>query len=172
MDQQARRLFWVDAKLDYIASSNYDGKEFKYILRGEHTPHPFALGVFKDVVYFDDWNMHKLMLVSKKNSTIRKEILSGVTGAMDLKIITQFYANMSNGCTNNTCEHLCIAKPVNSFRCLCPDGLVSTLTPDGNEKCSCSPNEELTSTGACKPLLPSVTCSPDEFKCKNGNCIR
>lgn len=172
VDQRSLRIFWVDAKLDYIASSNYDGKELKYILRGEHTPHPFALGVFKDVVFYDDWNLHKLMLVSKHNSTVRKEILNGVTGAMDLKIITHFYTNMSNGCTNNTCEHLCIAKPVNSFRCLCPDGLVSTLTPDGNEKCSCPLNEEMTSTGACKPLLPSVTCGPDEFKCTSENaCI-
>lgn len=173
VDQRNERIFWVDAKYDYLASSDYNGKEFKYILRGEHTPHPFALAVFKDVVFYDDWNLHKLILVRKHNSTIRKEILSGVTGAMDLKIITQFYTNKSNGCSNiTTCEHLCIAKPVNSFRCLCPDGLVSTLTPDGNEKCSCPANEEMTSTGACKPLLPNITCSSGEFKCANGNCIR
>lgn len=177
VDQRIGRIYWVDAKHDYIASSDYDGKDLKYLVRGDQAQnilaHPFALGVFKDFIFYDDWNLHKLILINKYNSSNRKEILSDVTGAMDLKIITPFYNNRSNICNlNSTCEHLCVSKPFNSFTCLCPDGFRVTKTPDGNEKCSCPPNEEMTSTGACKPLWANVTCSHNEFKCDNGNCIR
>lgn len=42
------RIFWTDAKLDYIASSALDGKGMKYILRDTRVvPHPFAVVVYK-----------------------------------------------------------------------------------------------------------------------------
>ncbi|KAJ6216562.1 hypothetical protein RDWZM_007719, partial [Blomia tropicalis] len=172
VDHHMSRVYWVDAKHDYIASSDYDGKDLKYILRGEQAPHPFALGVFKNFIYYDDWNLHELLLINKHNATNPKVVLSDVVGAMDLKIITPFLNNQTNICNkNNTCSHLCIAKPFSSFRCLCPDGLISTRTPDGNELCSCPPNEEMISPGVCKPLIANVTCAQAEFTCDNGNCI-
>nr|XP_027196293.1 sortilin-related receptor-like [Dermatophagoides pteronyssinus] len=172
VDHSAKRIYWVDAKHDYIASSLYDGTDFKYLVRGEHAPHPFALGVFKDMVFYDDWVLHKLILVSKHNSTVRKTILEGVSSAMDLKIVTSQFSNETNVCNlNGTCSHLCIATPFNNHRCLCPDGYVITRTLDDNEKCSCPYDRILTETGACRPSTPNMTCSSNEFQCDNKNCI-
>lgn len=171
-DYGSRRIYWVDAKRDYIASSDYDGKFLKYVLRGKQTPHPFALGVFKKYVYYDDWNLRKLIMVNKNDGSQSIDILPDVTGAMDLKIIAPYFRNKTNICNvNTTCEHLCIAKPFNSFRCFCPDGFVQTKSPDGNEVCSCPNGQEFTQTGACRPLQSNSTCSVDNFICDNGNCI-
>lgn len=173
-DHKHKRIYWVDAKLDYVASSDYDGQGLTYILQSEdHAPHPFALGVFKDFIFYDDWNLQKIFLISKTNQTHRKTIMSDAIGAMDLKIITPLLSpNATNICNkNDTCEHLCIAKPYNSYRCLCPDGLVSLKQPDGNEKCTCPTGKELTKTGACRPISPEMTCMSTDFTCDNGNCI-
>lgn len=35
IDHIAERIYWVDAKLDYIASSNLDGKLFKEIIMND-----------------------------------------------------------------------------------------------------------------------------------------
>ncbi|XP_046916128.2 uncharacterized protein LOC124496636 [Dermatophagoides farinae] len=172
VDHQAKRIYWVDAKHDYIANSLYDGTDFRYLIRGEQAPHPFALGVFKDMVFYDDWVLNKLILISKNNSTVRKTILEDVSSAMDLKIVTNQFSNETNVCNlNGTCSHLCIATPFNTYRCLCPDGYIITQTPDGNEKCSCPYDRILTATGACRSSSPNATCASNEFQCDNGNCI-
>ncbi|OTF77111.1 hypothetical protein BLA29_014820, partial [Euroglyphus maynei] len=33
VDHSAKRIYWVDAKHDYIASSSYQGTDFRYLVR-------------------------------------------------------------------------------------------------------------------------------------------
>lgn len=48
IDYSDDRIFWTDAHEDYIASSDFDGKNMKYIIRGKRLiPHPFAVVVYK-----------------------------------------------------------------------------------------------------------------------------
>lgn len=172
IDHRAQKIFWVDAMHDYIASSDYDGKLFKFIIQSDQTSHPFAIGVFKNFLFFDDLNLHELILINKNDGSSRKVLLNNLKNERDLKIITPFFHNQTNICNQNkTCEHLCVVKPFNSYRCVCPDGFIVTYTPDGNEKCSCPPNQELTKTGACRSLFANATCFPNDFICDNGNCI-
>ena len=49
-----KRLFWVDAKLDVIESCDRDGKN-RMQLTKLYAPHPFAVSVFEDFVYWTDW---------------------------------------------------------------------------------------------------------------------
>lgn len=172
VDIDSKRIFWVDAKRDYLASSFYDGKDLKYLLRGEHTPHPFAVAVHDNLIIFDDWILHKLLLFKKEDINTGKVIIEHVNDCMDLKIINyKRFKNDTNICNkNSTCSHLCIAKPYNSYRCVCPDDFNVTLTPDGNEICNCL-NQINESTGVCQTFSSNITCLPNEFQCNNGKCI-
>ncbi|XP_054168279.1 sortilin-related receptor-like [Oppia nitens] len=175
VDYLSQRIFWVDAKRDYIASADFDGHHLSYISEGDTNPHPFALGVFKNHIYFDDWNLQQIIMINKNDGSDRRVILSDIVGAMDLKIITPYLKDIMNSCSDNktsNCSHLCVPKLYGGHKCLCPDGLDVTKAPDGNEMCVCRGGEELTKTGACKPKKDNQSCSNEEFMCDNGLCIQ
>lgn len=66
IDHIAERIYFVDARLDYIASSDLDGKRFKIILKkDDRVSHPFAVAVFKDVMYWDDWKRNGIFSADK-----------------------------------------------------------------------------------------------------------
>uniref|UniRef100_A0A3B4B6V0 Uncharacterized protein n=1 Tax=Periophthalmus magnuspinnatus TaxID=409849 RepID=A0A3B4B6V0_9GOBI len=48
-------LYWSDAHLNYIEYSDLDGRHRHTVYNG-NLPHPFALTVFEDTVYWTDWN--------------------------------------------------------------------------------------------------------------------
>jgi hypothetical protein len=78
----------VDAKSDYIASADLDGKNIKKILEGtDQTLHPFAVAVFKNVMYWDDWNAQGIFMADKNRGTGLMTIASRLPGVMDLKVI-------------------------------------------------------------------------------------
>jgi hypothetical protein len=175
VDHLSSKIFWVDAKRDYIASSDFDGNHFHFVIQGELAPHPFALGVFKNYIYFDDWNLQQIVLINKNDGSDRSVVLSDINGGMDLKVITADLHESKNGCSDNktaNCSHLCVAKPFKGYKCLCPDGFIVETTADGNEKCECRAGEELTKSGACKLKKEGLSCSAEEFACDNGLCIQ
>ena len=176
VDYLTQKIFWVDARRDYIASADFDGQRFKILSEGDLTPHPFALGVFKDYVYFDDWNLQQIVMINKMDGSDRKVILKDIIGAMDLKIVTPELRDRINSCSDNTtthCSHLCIAKPYDGHRCLCPDGFLVEKDDKGNEKCTCRPGEILAKDGvSCQVKQNGSSCSLEEFTCSNGMCIQ
>lgn len=47
-DYVSSRLYWIDAKIHMIVSTDLDGKNRQVILRGhQHLGHPFAITVFE-----------------------------------------------------------------------------------------------------------------------------
>ncbi len=77
----------MDAKSDYIASADLDGKNIKKILEGtDQTLHPFAVAVFKNVMYWDDWNAQGIFMADKNRGTGLLTIASRLPGVMDLKV--------------------------------------------------------------------------------------
>jgi len=54
-DYETNKLFWVDAKLHMICSSNLDGSHQSIVLLSpEHLKHPFSVAVFEVVNCFSD----------------------------------------------------------------------------------------------------------------------
>lgn len=52
----SRRLYWIDARLDYIAFCDYNGAHRQTVLRdGAKIQHPFSIAQFEDMVYWSDW---------------------------------------------------------------------------------------------------------------------
>lgn len=81
IDYVQNRLYWVDAKLHIIGSSDLDGQDYKLILRNHRTlGHPFAITVFEDFLYWTDWMSNAVHKVSKFGRGNVSDV------AMDLKM--------------------------------------------------------------------------------------
>ncbi|EZA49376.1 Sortilin-related receptor [Ooceraea biroi] len=166
IDHIAERIYWVDARADYIASSDFEGKRFKKIIANDvRVSHPFAVAVFKDNLYWDDWKQSMIFVANKDHGVGITTIVGfQIAGLMDLKIYAHSMQVGTNACANHTCSHICLGAPNNSHVCLCPDGMVMT---DG--KCMCPGGITPYPNSTC-PRIAS-TCSSNQFACNNGVCI-
>lgn len=170
IDHIAERIYWVDARADYIGSSDLDGKRFKKIIANdERVSHPFAVAVFKDNMYWDDWKQSMIFVANKDHGVGITTIIGQLPGLMDLKIFAHSVQVGTNECVNSTCSHICLGAPRQTasdrgYVCLCPDGMVMQ---DG--KCMCPGGTKPFANSTC-PRVAS-TCSPNQFACNNGVCI-
>jgi len=168
------RLYWVDAKRDYIASSTLDGDDFKKVLSGRsEVAHPFAVAVLKGLVYWDDWTRKAIFLADKDSGEGITVVQKDMAGAMDLKVYSPHILQMKNACSSKPCSHLCIALPPHykeKYRCLCPDGMKAS--GDGDKSvCKC-PDDSLPDevTGSCH-ALQNGTCADGQWQCGNKLCV-
>lgn len=165
IDHISERIYWVDAREDYIGSSDYDGKRFKKVIfDDDRVSHPFAVAVFKDTMYWDDWKQSKIFLADKEHGAGITTKLQTLTGLMDLKVFAHSVQSGTNKCENSTCSHICLGAPGDSFVCLCPDGMEMT-----NGKCMCPGGIAPYDNSTC-PKVAS-TCASNQFACNNGICI-
>ncbi|XP_050441242.1 sortilin-related receptor-like isoform X2 [Adelges cooleyi] len=166
VDYVAERIYWVDARHDYIASSDLHGNNFKKIIKNdEKVSHPFAVAVLKDWIYWDDWKQNAIFMSDKDHGSKIQTVASQLPGLMDLKVFSHMSQTDTNECANtNVCSHFCFGLPDKKFSCQCPD----SMNKSGNI-CLCPGQKEPYANGTC----PSVghTCSSDYFQCTNGNCV-
>ena len=55
LDYQSQVLYWADAFLDKIESSNVDGSN-RMLLSTVGTDHPYGIALFSNTLYFTDWS--------------------------------------------------------------------------------------------------------------------
>lgn len=144
IDYSAGRIYWADAKLHAIESSYYDGSDRKKLL-SRSLPHPFALTVFEDQLYWTDWNTKSVSAVNKVTGKNLRNVHVDLHYPMD---IHSYHAsrqpNFLNRCGTDRgfrggCSHLCLPNKM-SRRCGCPVGL--TLRDD-QKTCSEQPDNLL-----------------------------
>lgn len=172
LDYQSERIYWVDAQLDYIASMELDGQKMRYIIQSSPMiPHPFAISIFKDWMYWNDWTRQAIFVANKENGAGMRMVAGGLSNVMDLKIISRTSQQGTNLCAStgpNTCSHLCIGAPNNSRTCLCPDGF-RIQKQQNNEICLCDNGREMYANGTCKQI--NSRCSEGHYTCNNHLCI-
>ncbi|GLH07501.1 Vitellogenin receptor [Gryllus bimaculatus] len=170
IDHIAERIYWVDAREDYIASSDLDGKKFlKIISSDERVAHPFAVAVFKDWVYWDDWRQSAVFQANKDHGMGIRTMQVGLVGVMDLKVFAHTVQEGTNACANfstTKCKYLCMGLPNGGFKCLCPDGMEES----SNGECLCPGNIRPNENGTCQ-TTSSNKCSTEQFQCANQMCI-
>lgn len=165
IDYIANRIYWVDARRDYIGSSDLHGDGFlKVVSEVEVVSHPFAIAVFKNNMYWDDWKRNSIFSADKDTFRGAEVIVKQLAGLMDLKVFAHGLQIGTNACTNSTCSYICVGMPKNKYACLCPDGLIPK-----NDKCLCPGDIEPLANLTC----PSVgkSCSTEHFGCGNSLCI-
>lgn len=68
IDYVTYRIYWADAKLDYIAHANFQGNDIRLLL-AESVHHVFALNLFEDYIYWSDWETKVISRVHKFRAT-------------------------------------------------------------------------------------------------------
>ncbi|XP_051886578.1 low-density lipoprotein receptor-related protein 6 isoform X2 [Pristis pectinata] len=143
LDYEEEKLYWADAKLSFIHRSNFDGSFRQVVVEGS-LPHPFALTLFGDTLYWTDWNTHSIHACNKYTGEYRREVHSNIFSPMDIHVFNQQrqpHATNPCGSNNGGCSHLCLMSPIKPFfHCACPTGV--QLLEDGT-KCKDGASELL-----------------------------
>lgn len=132
-DYAAERIYWADAKLEFIESMNYDGSARKTIVQG-NLPHPFALTISGEHLYWTDWSSHSINVANKNSGRNRKTIVPAGLLPMDIHVYSASrQPPHPTGCDHNKggCSHLCLLSSVypEGYTCACPTGI--RLLEDG-----------------------------------------
>uniref|UniRef100_A0A6B2EKV3 Sortilin-related receptor n=1 Tax=Phlebotomus kandelakii TaxID=1109342 RepID=A0A6B2EKV3_9DIPT len=166
IDYIAERVYWVDASKDYIASCDLHGRGFQKILEQDpRVAHPFAVAVYKDLMYWDDWKMDSVFSADKDKGIIIHSIAEEMTTLMDLKVYAHSIQEGTNACSENKCSHMCVGAPKKGFTCLCPDGMEKSPTGE----CLCPGSLKPYANKTCPQL--ANTCAPGYFTCSNRLCV-
>ena len=138
LDFKTKKLYWLEAKLGYIAAVDWQGNNRKTIFVGDKStlPQPFAISISNEVLYWTDWETAALHSYNISMDTVEKIKVRGKLSPMDIRVFEpsrQPAPLKPSPCSvnNGGCSHLCLAAPyAPRFTCKCPTGykLINTTT--------------------------------------------
>ena len=120
IDYVTETVYWVDARYDYIDSIDYNGKQRRNVAKGLlFVPHPFAITVFGDYIYFTDWVKRGIVRISKtKGIKDYKVIVGNLSRPMDMQVISSHrQPDAPNPCAHrrHRCQQMCGYKIIQYF---------------------------------------------------------
>ncbi|XP_041472474.1 low-density lipoprotein receptor-related protein 4-like [Lytechinus variegatus] len=122
LDYATEKLFWADAKHHSIESANLDGSGRKIVIN-QGLPHPFAITLFEDYIYWTDWHTKSINTANKFTGTDLTIIQGQLHFPMDIHTFhPQRQPNGSNLCLMSSCSHLCLQRGTVDITCGCPTG--------------------------------------------------
>ncbi|XP_022905754.2 low-density lipoprotein receptor-related protein 4 [Onthophagus taurus] len=139
LDYTSNRLYWADAKHNVIETALFDGSDRRKVI-SKGLPHPFALTIFEDAIYWTDWHTKSISTANKATGAGFRTIHSDLHFPMDIHSyhsLRQPKYDNHCGTNNGGCAHLCLPN-AKGFVCACPMG--QKLTSDGK---SCQKPEKL-----------------------------
>lgn len=91
LDYKDWRVYWADAKYNYIHSCTYDGRDRKVVIskrsdEDPSLPHPFALTMMDDFLYWTDWHTKAIHTCNKNTGIEGKVILNEIHSPMDIHV--------------------------------------------------------------------------------------
>ncbi|XP_005110515.1 low-density lipoprotein receptor-related protein 6 isoform X2 [Aplysia californica] len=126
IDYAESKIYWADAKLSLIHSCDFDGGNRRPVVEGS-LPHPFALTVSGDSLYWTDWHTHSIHGCNKLTGAKCFLVLDDIYAPMDIHaFMPSRQPNGRNMCGDNNggCSHLCLMSPTPPyFTCACPTGI-------------------------------------------------
>ncbi|KAJ8961610.1 hypothetical protein NQ314_005912 [Rhamnusium bicolor] len=143
LDYTMRRIYWIDARLDSIHTTNYDGGDTHEVMRNhEMLSHPFAITLFENYVYWTDWRTNSVVRANKWTGGDVRVIQRTLTQPFDIKIMhpSRQPNDGVNPCGKNNggCSHLCLIHLNQTYKCDCPH--VMRLSADNK---TCVVNEKV-----------------------------
>ena len=91
LDYETKMLYWADAFLDKIESSETDGR-FRTLLTDRNAiRHPFALTMFNGTLYWSDWAFDVILMTELSQPDLISAVSSIIlpTDPMALHIVTE-----------------------------------------------------------------------------------
>ena len=95
IDIQSQSLYWADAMLDKIESSNADGTN-RHVLTTIGIFHPFSLTVHESQLYWSDWEMD-VILTGSSDIYLNARLLARLNGSRPMGIKAVSSANQPSG---------------------------------------------------------------------------
>ncbi|XP_063292297.1 sortilin-related receptor isoform X2 [Pelobates fuscus] len=159
-------VYWTESYMDRIERIDFNGQRRLVVL--ENLPHPYAIAVFKNEIYWNDWSQLSIFRASKYNGAKMEVVIGRLSGVMDMKIFYRGKSAGHNACVLKPCSLFCLAKANNSRSCRCPEGVRESQLPSGETQCECPQGYQLKNQTCMKQ---DKTCLPTQYRCSNGNCI-
>ncbi|XP_014786530.1 low-density lipoprotein receptor-related protein 6 [Octopus bimaculoides] len=143
LDYDDSKIYWADAKLNFIHSCNFDGSDRRPVVEGS-LPHPFALTLFEETLFWTDWHTRAIYSCDKRTGNNKEVVHSDIFSPMDIHVYTaKRQPSKINPCGHNNggCSHLCLMSPQAPFySCACPTGI---RIHENGQTCPGSPKEIL-----------------------------
>uniref|UniRef100_A0A3B3DWZ7 EGF-like domain-containing protein n=1 Tax=Oryzias melastigma TaxID=30732 RepID=A0A3B3DWZ7_ORYME len=79
------RIYWADAREDYIAFASLDGTN-RHTVLAEDIPHIFAMTMFEEYIYWTDWETKSINRAHKTLGTNKTMLISTLHRPMDIHI--------------------------------------------------------------------------------------
>ncbi|XP_072342495.1 sortilin-related receptor [Scyliorhinus torazame] len=158
-------IYWTEAYADRIERADFNGQQRSVVI--QNLPHPYAIAVFKNQIYWDDWSEMSIFRANKYDGSGVETVVTGLTGVMDMKVFFKPMETVSNECHGSACTMLCLPKYLRK-RCVCPEGVNSTVLSSGDVRCDC-PHGYTLKNNVC--VRQELTCLPNQYRCSNGKCI-
>ncbi|ESN93588.1 hypothetical protein HELRODRAFT_180677 [Helobdella robusta] len=156
------RLWWADAKLDYIAMSYLDGSHIVYLTK-DQLPHVFSMSSFDDFMYWSDWEHMTIQRTHKFVGGLKEVLYSTQHKPMSIQIFHPMNKPESiHPRYLNPCDP-------SSGAPQCPPGSLCLLKYGGTERvCACSERHYMAQDmSAC-----IANCTNSEFMCEGTyKCI-
>uniref|UniRef100_A0A3B3Q3S9 Sortilin-related receptor n=1 Tax=Paramormyrops kingsleyae TaxID=1676925 RepID=A0A3B3Q3S9_9TELE len=159
-------LYWTEAFGDRIERADFLGAQRTVLMEG--LPHPYAIAIFKNDIYWDDWSRMGIFKAPKSGSLDSELLVGRLTGVMDLKIFYRGKTKGHNACADQPCSLLCLPRPGHRHTCVCPEGAPTKQLPSGELQCQCPAGYHLQNNTCIKM---ERTCLPNQYRCSNGKCI-
>ncbi|XP_013781727.1 low-density lipoprotein receptor-related protein 2-like [Limulus polyphemus] len=139
LDIPNKRMYFADAKLDYIDFCNYDGSgRHQVIAHNHYLIHPHSLTVFEDTLYWTDRLLNRVLSCNKFHGTNQTVVPHMFSRPLSIHVNHAVLQPPAiNPCLSSSCSHLCLLSPSVSsgFSCLCPSG----YEQDQAETGTCNP---------------------------------
>uniref|UniRef100_A0A667YNG9 LDL receptor related protein 1 n=1 Tax=Myripristis murdjan TaxID=586833 RepID=A0A667YNG9_9TELE len=146
------RIYWADAREDYIEFASLDGSSRHTVLSND-IPHIFAMTLFEEFIYWTDWETKSINRAHKTQGTNKTTLISTLHRPMDIHIYHPYRQPevLNHPCQTNNggCSNLCLLSPGGGYKCACPTNFYLA-----NDQRTCMSN-----------------CTASQFVCKNDKCI-